>query len=157
MQPNFADDIPKTDWNNVSTCCEGGRCTATVQKPSTCAEVQVNLSIEPTHVPPGVEVLTSQPVPSGGHPEFERILDELWDLHLRKGADYGTDADCLANIRTSAEFGVEPWRYAILRANEKVSRLKRFARDKTLANEMVEDSLLDLASQAILALVLLRE
>lgn len=30
MQPNFADDIPRTDWSHVSTCCDGGRCPSPV-------------------------------------------------------------------------------------------------------------------------------
>lgn len=46
--PNFADDIPKTDWSRVNFsspeipegCCDGGRCKP-VQKPASCVEVAV--------------------------------------------------------------------------------------------------------------------
>lgn len=153
MQPNFADDIPKTDWSQVMSCCDGGRC-APVQKPASCSPVAV---IAPELLPPGVEVVTSHPEPSGGHPEFQRILTELWNLHRKKGADYGTDTDPLANIRASKAHGVEPFRYAMLRADEKMTRYKSFVANGSLRNESLEETLLDLASQAILALVLLRE
>lgn len=33
MNPDYSESIPKTDWSQVSTCCEGGRCTAPVEKP----------------------------------------------------------------------------------------------------------------------------
>lgn len=62
MQPNFADDIPKTDWSKIpvydhyphhkitsletpESCCDGGRCHAAVQKPATSAQVE-EVSIE---------------------------------------------------------------------------------------------------------------
>lgn len=178
MQPNFADDIPRTDWSKIpvydhyphhkitspetpESCCDGGRCHAPVDKnASTCEKVQAILSIEPSHVPPGVELLTSifeNPQEYVGHGGFKQILDELWELHKRKGADYGTDEDPLANIRSASEMGVAPWRYAAVRANEKMKRIKTFAVKNKLANESLEESLLDLASQAILVLVLLRE
>ena len=92
-----------------------------------------------------------------GHPEFKAILDRLWELHCEKGDDYGSEADPLLNIREAADYGVPPWLAALLRANDKVVRLKQFAKRRTLKNESVEDSILDLASYAILTLVLMRE
>ena len=44
--PDFSESIPKTDWNNVSTCCDGGRCPSPVQKPATPAQVDEPPSIE---------------------------------------------------------------------------------------------------------------
>ncbi len=92
-----------------------------------------------------------------GHPEFEKILDEIRELHRRKSADYGNKEDLFANINASKEFGIPAWLGAMVRANDKVSRIKTYANKKTLANESLEDSLLDLAAYAIISLVLFRE
>lgn len=92
-----------------------------------------------------------------GHPEFRRVLDEMLAMHCKKGADYGTNADIFANVRTATEFGLPAYLGAVLRANDKMARLKTFATKGALANESVEDSLLDLANYAVIALVLFRE
>jgi hypothetical protein len=94
---------------------------------------------------------------SGGHPEYLRALDEMRALHLRKAADYGRGADSLANVRAAEEFGVPAWVGAMLRANDKVHRVKSYLQNGSLKNEGVEDSLMDLAAYAIIALVLFRE
>ena len=94
---------------------------------------------------------------SEGHPEFLKVLDEIRAMHLRKGQDYGTKRDTFANVRSAEEFGLEAWKGAILRANDKMARLKAFCVNGKLANESVEDSLLDLANYAMIALVLFRE
>jgi hypothetical protein len=93
----------------------------------------------------------------GGNADYLKLLEEMRDLHLRKAADYGTDTDPLANLRTSVEFGVEPWRAAVIRFGDKVSRLKTYCVKGTLACEGVEDTLMDAAAYALLALVLFRE
>jgi hypothetical protein len=93
----------------------------------------------------------------GGHPEFLKILDQMRELHIRKAADYGRGADPFANVRASAEFGIPEWVGVMVRANDKVHRIKSFIANGTLKNESVEDSLKDLAAYAIIALVLYRE
>ncbi len=92
-----------------------------------------------------------------GDPQFMAILDEIRAMHIKKGADYGTDQDTFANVRASEEFGVPAWKGAVLRANDKMARLKTYCIKGTLANEGVEDSLLDLANYAVIALRLFRE
>ena len=92
-----------------------------------------------------------------GDPRFHLILKELADLHDRKQADYGREQDPLANIRASAEWGVQAWVGALIRLNDKVRRLQAFARRGTLANEGAVDSLNDIAVYAILARILLEE
>lgn len=92
-----------------------------------------------------------------GHPGFLAALEEVRRTHIRKSADYGTDGDLFANVRASAGWGVEPWVGALVRANDKVVRLQAAAKGSTLVNEGVEDSLLDLASYALIALALYRE
>jgi len=92
-----------------------------------------------------------------GHPMFRQVLTEMLEMHERKGADYGTNEDIFANIRASEEFGIDGWKGSILRANDKMSRLKAFFIHGNLKNESVEDSLLDLANYAVIALCLYRE
>ena len=96
-----------------------------------------------------------EPVP--GHPEFHRILAEIGAMHAKKATDYGRGADPLANIRGTAEWGIPAWLGVFVRMGDKMHRLKSFAVKRELANESVEDSLLDLAAYAIIALVLYRE
>lgn len=89
---------------------------------------------------------------------FMQILEELRETHVRKSQDYGDPCDPLANIRSGADFvGVEPWRGCLVRVADKIQRIKSFCRDGTLANEGFEDALLDLASYAIIALIMFRE
>ena len=88
---------------------------------------------------------------------FQSVLREIAELHDAKQHDYGRDADPFANIRASEEFGIPAWLGAVLRGNDKMSRLKTFTQKQTLKNESVEDSLKDLAVYALIALILYRE
>jgi hypothetical protein len=92
-----------------------------------------------------------------GHAGYLALLDEMRALHVKKAQDYGTNHDPLANLRASADVGIEPWRSAWLRAKDKVKRIDAFCVNGVLANEGVEDSLMDLAAYALLALALRRE
>ncbi len=87
---------------------------------------------------------------------FRDILVEMGELHDRKNADYGTAADPFANVRASEEFGIPAWLGSVIRANDKMTRLKTFANKGELANEPVEDSLIDLANYCVIALLLYR-
>lgn len=93
----------------------------------------------------------------GGHQGYLALLEEMRALHVKKAADYGSDHDPLQNLRGSADVGIEPWRGAWLRAKDKVKRIDQFCVKGTLANESVEDSMMDLAAYALLALTLFRE
>lgn len=88
---------------------------------------------------------------------FHEILQELGDLHDRKQIDYGRAKDPFANVRGSETWGVKPWIGAMLRGNDKMERLKNFAKTGSLANEGADDSFRDLAVYAIIALVLWEE
>jgi hypothetical protein len=92
-----------------------------------------------------------------GDPRFHAVLDEMRALHDKKSADYGAGEDPLANVRASAEFGVPAWIGTMVRANDKMIRIKSMATKGTLENEPLEDSLIDLAAYAILGLVLYRD
>lgn len=94
--------------------------------------------------------------PVTGDPQFEKVIQEVLEMHRRKGADYGTDQDFFANVSQSALWGIDPWVGAMLRLNDKVIRLQQAATRGSLANEGIEDSMLDIATYAIIALCLFR-
>jgi len=92
-----------------------------------------------------------------GDPRFHKILAELKATHERKSADYGTGDDFLANVRASAGWGISPWIGTMIRANDKIIRLQSLIENGKLENESARDSLIDLASYAIIACILLDE
>jgi len=93
-----------------------------------------------------------------GSSAFLDVLDRIRQLHRSKSADYGSDVDPLANIRSGAEFvGIEAWRGCMVRICDKMQRLKTFCHTGRLVHEGVEDTLMDLASYAVIALVLFNE
>lgn len=85
---------------------------------------------------------------------FHELVKEIADLHDRKQADYGAGDDPFANVRASKDWGVPGWVGALIRLNDKIQRLKNFARKGALANESAEDSMRDIAVYALIALVL---
>jgi hypothetical protein len=91
---------------------------------------------------------------------FFDLCDEIKRMHASKSMDYGcpSGTDPLANIRNGAKFvGIEAWRAAMVRLSDKVTRLATFNATGRLEFEGVEDTLIDLASYALLSLVLFRE
>ena len=92
-----------------------------------------------------------------GDVRFHALLDEIASLHDKKQADYGRAEDPFANVRSSGEWGVEPWIGALIRATDKVKRLQKAARGDDLVNESVEDSMMDLAVYALISLILFLE
>ena len=88
---------------------------------------------------------------------FDAVLDELREMHHRKNQDYGRDEDPYANVRASIDFGMPAWVGGMVRANDKMRRIQRAASGRTLRNESLEDSLIDLAVYSIISLILFRE
>jgi hypothetical protein len=89
--------------------------------------------------------------------DFRKALDDMWELHQLKNKDYGAQNDPYRNVRSGADWGVDPWVSAMIRQGDKVKRLQKYAQTKELANESAEDSLIDNAVYAVIALVLWRE
>ena len=93
-----------------------------------------------------------------GSSAFMCVLDEMRATHIKKSQDYGDPSDPLANIRSGADaVGIEPWRACLVRVADKMQRIKSYCREGRLANEGFEDALLDLASYAVIALIMFRE
>ncbi len=89
-----------------------------------------------------------------------RFKDAVWEIlmiHAAKQSDYGSDSDPFANVRASQDFGVPAWIGALVRLNDKVTRLKNFAERGVLANESAEDSMVDISVYSLIALILYRE
>jgi hypothetical protein len=108
-------------------------------------------------LPCDFSALVSRKKGQGGDPKYLAILDEMRALHIRKSTDYGSDTDAMANLRVSAQCGVEPAHGAWVRTLDKVTRINQYWRRRSLANETVEDSYMDLAAYVLLGLCLLRE
>lgn len=100
------------------------------------------------------------------HPSSKRFYERIIEaalLHAQKQRDYGKQHDPFANVRASEDFGIPGWIGCIVRANDKMKRLQKAARqsldgeDVAMANEAVRDSFLDLAVYALIGLVLFEE
>ena len=104
-----------------------------------------------------VKMRQGKQIPDKGDPRFHKILNELKATHEKKSADYGTGEDFLANVRASAGWGISPWIGTMIRANDKIIRLQSLIENGKLENESARDSLIDLASYAIIACILLDE
>ena len=81
---------------------------------------------------------------------FDHILEQMSDVHRRKNADYGDAA-----YEGYKEFGIQ---YYIIQLHNKLNRLKSLTKDnsKPQVNESIEDTLLDMANYAVLALEALK-
>ena len=73
------------------------------------------------------------------------VLDEMRDVMISKQRDYGP-----GNILDFGDFGV------LVRANDKVARLKNLYKGNRPQNETVDDSWLDLANYAVIAMLVRR-
>jgi hypothetical protein len=116
-----------------------------------------NCTFKDKEIAPAFDLEVVEARPTGGHPEYIKLLREMERLHCKKAADYGRGEDPFANVRAGSEWGVPAWVGVMIRACDKVHRLKSFVANGVLKNESVEDSLMDLAAYAMIALVLYRE
>ena len=94
------------------------------------------------------------PHPTDRYAGFNELLKEIKALHDSKGADYEGSGVPYANLRASEEWGVPAWVYAMLRGEEKMRRLKTYAKGSTLQHEGARDSQIDIAVLALISIVL---
>lgn len=86
--------------------------------------------------------------------ERDKIIREMMEsdleLLMKKGHDYSTDNDCLANLREWGFKGV------VIRIADKYSRLKSFVKQGELKvnDEGVLDTLIDMSNYCYLARIL---
>jgi hypothetical protein len=80
---------------------------------------------------------------------FAGITKQMLELTTKKNNDYASDLDPFANFRTFGELGI------LVRASDKFARLRTALYDRkemAVSEESVEDTILDLATYAILLL-----
>lgn len=83
--------------------------------------------------------------------DFDGICQEIMDLHRRKNNDYGNAAQ-----RSYDKFGIISY---VMRLGDKMSRLETLTRpgaEQKVEGEKIEDTLMDLAAYAIMAIESLR-
>ena len=87
-----------------------------------------------------------------GDPRFYKLIKEMEQIHSDKSHDYGGE-DPLSNLREFGFFGI------VVRLGDKWCRLKNFAKQGVLKvkNEKIRDTLLDMATYALLAIIFLDE
>jgi hypothetical protein len=88
---------------------------------------------------------------------FDELLVAAKQLHDKKGRDYEGNGRPYENLREGEDWGVEPWKMAMMRAGEKLRRVKSFAKGQNLENESAFDSLMDIAILSLIAYALLEE
>lgn len=95
-----------------------------------------------------------------GDPTYLKLLDEMRELHIKRNAGYsGDSADRWANFRMSENFGVSSFLGCLVRMSDKFIRIQNLTKNpkNEMVGEAIEDTLLDLASYALIAICLLRE
>ena len=88
---------------------------------------------------------------------FDALLAQMKVVHDKKGQDYEAHNIPYENIKASEQWSVEPWTYAMLRVSEKIRRLHSVAKGKTLQNEDIYDTFIDIANLALIAHILYEE
>jgi hypothetical protein len=91
------------------------------------------------------------------NPKFHELLKKMADMHDKKNADYGSDEDCLSNLKGCERLGIHPAMGTVVRLQDKWSRIENFFKKNKLKNESVYDSLLDNAIYSLLAIQIIEE
>lgn len=93
--------------------------------------------------------------------QFLTLLEKMKQLHISKCAGYaGQDNnDPWANFRMSKRFGVSPFIGCLVRMSDKYIRVSNLIQnpDNEQVGENIQDTLLDLAAYALIAICLLDE
>jgi len=88
---------------------------------------------------------------------FKEVLDEMWDLHIKKNAGYaGCSDDPFANFRYAELFDVSAFKGCLIRLSDKYIRIANLVRNPAneQVGESIKDTLKDLANYAVIALCL---
>ena len=95
-----------------------------------------------------------------GNPRYLQLLDEMKELHIKKNAGYsGNSRDRWANFRMAENFGVSAFLGCLVRMSDKFIRIQNLVKNPNneMVGESIKDTLLDLASYALIAYCLLTE
>lgn len=95
-----------------------------------------------------------------GDKQFLALLDEMKRIHIAKNRGYaGGSEDPWVNFRNATYFGVSPILSVFVRMSDKWARLISLVKDPNndMVGEALEDTLIDLASYALIAICLIKE
>lgn len=95
-----------------------------------------------------------------GSPAYLALLGSMADLHHRKNAGYaGGKSDPWDNFRECQQFGVDVVDGVLVRMSDKWKRIQSLRRNPAndMVGESIKDTLMDLASYALIAVCLIEE
>ena len=95
-----------------------------------------------------------------GHPMFHDLLIKMGKIHDAKNADY-SGGNPLGNFMEAEGFGIDAFKGVLIRLSDKYMRIKSLSilKDMTgeVKDESIEDTLLDLASYALIAIIMRKQ
>lgn len=97
---------------------------------------------------------------SGGDPTYLQLLEDMKSLHIKKNAGYSGDSqDRWANFRLAETLGVSTFLGVMVRMSDKWIRITNLVKNSSFdkVGEAIEDTLMDLASYALIAICILKE
>jgi hypothetical protein len=97
----------------------------------------------------GIRQALLGPRVEGARPSFEEMLMKMWAMQRKKGADYGSAEDPLANLKASEAYGIPGWMNTFGRLDDKRFRIISFITKKRLLNESAYDAFRDFAVYAV--------
>jgi len=90
--------------------------------------------------------------------KFQKILNEMAEMHDKKNSNYASKDDFLSNFRKTERLGISPLENCLVRMNDKWERLMNLAGgEKDTVGESIRDTLMDLCVYSIIAVLLLDE
>jgi len=94
-----------------------------------------------------------------GHPRFYELWKLMGEIHSRKNNDYAGDADPLRNFRKCEGWELEAWKGALVRLEDKLSRIESFAMKPKfeVKDESFVDTCIDGANYFLLMAILFEE
>lgn len=95
-----------------------------------------------------------------GDPKYLALLESMRELHIKKNRGYsGQSSDRWANFRLAEKFGATPFQGCMIRMSDKFIRIQNLIQnpDNDQVGEAIEDTLMDLASYALIGICLLEE
>ncbi len=95
-----------------------------------------------------------------GHPRFYELLKKMGDVHSAKNHDYAGAHNPLYNFKSVERISMLPSLGIFVRMFDKWSRLENFITSRGelhVKDEVIADTLIDLANYALLMLILMEE
>jgi hypothetical protein len=88
---------------------------------------------------------------------FQELVNDLSKEYTKSILANGKEDDPLASIKESADFDVPPHIQALIRLNKKVFALKKHAQNRSLNVLTVQKKAMEIATLALMAIVLIEE